>query len=901
MKIKKIVVCLFLASFFVFLFLATIFGAGGFVGEFGRGFSYFNNSVFGILAPVWPILLLYPLYLYGKYGTFSTEHTQYIFAGFLSFFIVICLQALWIDKGGFGQSVIRVLSAIIGTFGIYVLLLAFGIVVWVLFSLQHFLQAIQKLRIAALRFLENFGKKIIQIFKNIKQKIKEKRLQKSSSYNTDHDFFQRDFKEQKLESPIDFVEKNTDEGERFLDIEPKVRVFYDIKVGKPKENTEVREYIGGEDNSLEIVQNHDYVKEVLERNKREAQKQIALISEQTKNQKTRDEDFLSAQAAPKPLVQDLHSKTPQSPQKDTQFFKRQEDLQRNTQDFGSSIKQNTTSNTMQSVEKNTKSSNSEDSIDPSLDFIVPSNNLDNTQSDLKEEKFEINTSDISENSTADFTPKVARKSKIQILKEVSQNTMLLEDLEKGGMQKPQNYSLPSLDLLTKPPLQNCEIDEEEIDMKAQNLIEKLKTFKIEGDVTTICTGPLISTFEFKPAGHVKVSRISNLSDDLAMTLSAQSIRIQAPIPGKNVVGIEIPNTQSQIVYMREILESEIFKQSASPLTLALGKDIAGNPFVTDLKKLPHLLVAGTTGSGKSVGINAMILSLLYRNSPDSLRLIMVDPKMVEFSLYEDIPHLLTPIITDAKKAISALNQATKEMEKRYKMMQELKVKTIESYNQKCKAVGLEPFAYLVIIIDELADLMMTGGKDAEMPIIRIAQMGRACGMHLIVATQRPSADVVTGLIKTNLPSRIAFKVSNKIDSRVVIDMEGAQSLLGKGDMLFALGGSNVTRIHAPWSSEGEIERIVESIKMQREVVYDEEFDLEGRELIEQNFEGSNVDSTELQRAKEVILTYGISSTSNLQRRMGVGYNKAANLVEELERQGFLSAPDAKGKRSIIGR
>ncbi|STP12471.1 cell division protein [Helicobacter mustelae] len=502
-----------------------------------------------------------------------------------------------------------------------------------------------------------------------------------------------------------------------------------------------------------------------------------------------------------------------------------------------------------------------------------------------------------QNSLKDsFSREFVYKSKFQILTEVSENAQMLEGLEKGEREKPRDYVLPSLELLSKPPLQEASINEEEIDKKAQNLLEKLNTFKIDGDVVSICSGPLISTFEFKPATHIKVNRICSLSDDLAMALSAQSIRIQAPIPGKNVVGIEIPNSSFQTVYMREILESEIFQTSASPLALALGKDIAGNPFVADLKKLPHLLVAGTTGSGKSVGVNAMILSMLYRNSPDHLRLIMIDPKQVEFSLYEDIPHLLTPIITDPKKAITALNQAIREMESRFGMMRQIKVKNIENYNQKCKSLGLPPLPYLVIIIDELADLMMTGGKEAETPIIRIAQMGRASGMHLIIATQRPSADVVTGLIKTNLPSRIAFKVSNKIDSRVVIDTEGAQSLLGRGDMLFSLGGGMLTRIHAPWSSEEEIEAIVSEIKAQREVEYDQDFDVEGRELLP-SIEGND----DLARAKEIILSTGKTSISFLQRQMGVGYNKAANCIEELERQGFLSAEDAKGRRSIIGR
>ncbi len=489
-----------------------------------------------------------------------------------------------------------------------------------------------------------------------------------------------------------------------------------------------------------------------------------------------------------------------------------------------------------------------------------------------------------------------------IVHELSENKEHLESLEKGQIQKPHDYRLPRLELLAPNPSSKGEVDENELDSKIQNLLAKLKMFKIDGDIVRTYSGPLVSTFEFRPAEHIKVRSILALSDDLAMAMAAQSIRIQAPIPGKNVVGIEIPNMKIDTIYMREILESEVFQNSASPLTLALGKDIVGKAFVTDLKRLPHLLIAGTTGSGKSVGVNAMIVSLLYRNSPENLKFIMIDPKMVEFSMYEDIPHLLTPIITDPKKAISALGAAVREMERRYRLMSTLKVKTIESYNQKCIEHGEKSFAYLVIIIDELADLMMTGGKEAEFPITRIAQMGRACGIHLIVATQRPSADVVTGIIKTNLPSRIAFRVSNKIDSRVVIDIEGAQSLLGRGDMLFTPPGQGgVIRLHAPWTSEKEIESIVSEIKAQRTCEYDDEFLLEEKEALDTSMPNMNIeDNADLLRAKEIILNDRKTSVSYLQRRMGVGFNKAANIIEQLENQGFLSTPNAKGVREILG-
>ncbi|GHP29792.1 DNA translocase FtsK [Helicobacter pylori] len=485
-----------------------------------------------------------------------------------------------------------------------------------------------------------------------------------------------------------------------------------------------------------------------------------------------------------------------------------------------------------------------------------------------------------------------------MVKELSENKEILDGLDYGEVQKPKDYELPTTQLLNALCLKDTSLDENEIDQKIQDLLSKLRTFKIDGDIIRTYSGPIVTTFEFRPAPNVKVSRILGLSDDLAMTLCAESIRIQAPIKGKDVVGIEIPNSQSQTIYLREILESELFQKSSSPLTLALGKDIVGNPFITDLKKLPHLLIAGTTGSGKSVGVNAMILSLLYKNPPDQLKLVMIDPKMVEFSIYADIPHLLTPIITDPKKAIGALQSVAKEMERRYSLMSEHKVKTIDSYNEQAPNNGTEAFPYLIVVIDELADLMMTGGKEAEFPIARIAQMGRASGLHLIVATQRPSVDVVTGLIKTNLPSRVSFRVGTKIDSKVILDTDGAQSLLGRGDMLFTPPGSNgLVRLHAPFATEDEIKKIVDFIKAQKAVEYDKDFLLEESRmpLDTPNYQGDDI----LERAKAVILEKKITSTSFLQRQLKIGYNQAATITDELEAQGFLSPRNAKGNREIL--
>ena len=493
-------------------------------------------------------------------------------------------------------------------------------------------------------------------------------------------------------------------------------------------------------------------------------------------------------------------------------------------------------------------------------------------------------------------------SGVEILNEVAENKKLLDQIERGKVEKPKDFVLPPLKFLNDPPKRSHNINEAEIDQQISNLLDKLRKFKIDGDVVRTYTGPIVTTFEFRPAPHIKVSKILTLQDDLAMALKAQTIRIQAPIPGKDVVGIEVPNQNLETIYLKEILESEVFKNASSPLTMALGKDIVGAPFVTDLKKLPHLLIAGTTGSGKSVGINAMLLSLLYRNSPQTLRLMMIDPKMLEFSIYNDIPHLLTPVITEAKKAITALSNMVAEMERRYKIMSQTRTKNIESYNEKMKSEGGEQFPYIVVIIDELADLMMTSGKDVELYIGRLAQMARASGIHLIVATQRPSVDVVTGLIKANLPSRISYRVGQRIDSKVILDQMGAESLLGRGDMLFTPPGSpGVIRLHAPFASEKEIETIVNFLKEQQDVIYDEKFLAE---------EGSSAGSTagalgeeeldELyEEAKEIILSEQKTSISYLQRRLKIGYNKAANIIEQMEKMGVLSPVNAKGQREIL--
>jgi len=499
-------------------------------------------------------------------------------------------------------------------------------------------------------------------------------------------------------------------------------------------------------------------------------------------------------------------------------------------------------------------------------------------------------------------PEELEQHKPQIISEVEENKKLLDEIEKGEQSKPKDYRLPPLKMLATPTKKSRQVNESEIDKKISDLLEKLKRFKIDGDVIRTYSGPVVTTFEFKPAPHVKVSKILTLQDDLAMALRAKTIRIQAPVPGKDVVGIEVPNAKIDTIYLKEILESEIFMKASSPLTIALGKDIVGNPFVTDLKKLPHLLIAGTTGSGKSVGINAMLLSLLYRNSPDTLRLLMIDPKMLEFSIYNEIPHLLTPVITKPKQAIIAISNMVNEMERRYQIMSQSKTKNIENYNEKAKKLGLDTFPYIVVIIDELADLMMNSGKEVEFYIARLAQMARASGIHLLVATQRPSVDVVTGLIKANLPSRISYKVGQKVDSKIILDAMGAESLLGRGDMLFTPpGSSGLIRLHAPFASEDEIEAVVEYLKKQRPPSYNESFlkqsDTESSSSNEENISG---DIDELfEDAKAIVQNEQKCSISYIQRRLQIGYNRASRIVEQLETMGILSAQNTKGQREIL--
>jgi S-DNA-T family DNA segregation ATPase FtsK/SpoIIIE len=550
--------------------------------------------------------------------------------------------------------------------------------------------------------------------------------------------------------------------------------------------------------------------------------------------------------------------------------------------------------------KEQKEEKEEEKIDIVEDIDTPTYLRDKEKHEDKKDIVEVKKDENKHTTILDIAKDVKEQKNAIIVDELEENKKLLEGIEKGKVQKPKNFKLPSVNFLQKPNKISLNVDETEVDDKIRYLIDKLAHFKIDGDVVRTYAGPVVSTFEFKPAANVKVSKILNLQDDLAMALSAETIRIQAPIPGKDVVGIEIPNDTVDTIFLRELLDSKLFKDSSSPLTIALGKDIVGKPFITDLKKLPHLLIAGTTGSGKSVGINAMILSLLYKNSPDQLRLLMIDPKMLEFSIYNDIPHLLTPVITKPKQAIVALNNMVSEMERRYERMSETRTKNIENYNEKVEKEGGEHFPYIVVIIDELSDLMMTSGKDVEHSIARLAQMARASGIHLVVATQRPSVDVVTGLIKANLPSRISYRVGQKIDSKIILDQMGAESLLGRGDMLFTPpGATGLVRLHAPWSTETEIEEIVEFIKSQREPNYDKSFLVEENETDSSGAKESYEELDPLyEEAKNIILTDKKTSISYLQRKLQIGYNRSARVIEQLEGEGVLSAPNAKGIREI---
>ncbi|GAA8161916.1 DNA translocase FtsK [Helicobacter pylori] len=856
MKSKKLYLALIIGVLLAFLTLSSWLGNSGLVGRFGVWFAAINKKYFGYLSFInlpylaWVLFLLYKTK--NPFTEIVLEKTLGHLLGILS---LLFLQSSLLNQGEIGNSARLFLRPFIGDFGLYALIMLMVVISYlILFKLPPksvFYPYINKTQ----SLLKEIYKQCLQAFSpnfSLKKEGFENTPSDSQKKETNNDKEKENLKE----NPINENHKTPNE-ESFLAIPtPYNTTLNDLK---PQEGlVQISSHppthytIYPKKNRFDDLSNP--TNPTLKETKQETKEREPTPTKETLTPTTLKpatlKPIISAPVMPAsvPIIENdnktENQKTPNHP-------KKEESPQENVQEEMIEEKEN-----------------------------------------LKEEEKEAQ-------NAPNFSPLAPTSTKKPVMvKELSENKEILDGLDYGEVQKPKDYELPTTQLLNAVCLKETSLDENEIDQKIQDLLSKLRTFKIDGDIIRTYSGPIVTTFEFRPAPNVKVSRILGLSDDLAMTLCAESIRIQAPIKGKDVVGIEIPNSQSQIIYLREILESELFQKSSSPLTLALGKDIVGNPFITDLKKLPHLLIAGTTGSGKSVGVNAMILSLLYKNPPDQLKLVMIDPKMVEFSIYTDIPHLLTPIITDPKKAIGALQSVAKEMERRYSLMSEYKVKTIDSYNEQAPNNGVEAFPYLIVVIDELADLMMTGGKEAEFPIARIAQMGRASGLHLIVATQRPSVDVVTGLIKTNLPSRVSFRVGTKIDSKVILDTDGAQSLLGRGDMLFTPPGTNgLVRLHAPFATEDEIKKIVDFIKAQKEVEYDKDFLLEESRmpLDTPNYQGDDI----LERAKAVILEKKITSTSFLQRQLKIGYNQAATITDELEAQGFLSPRNAKGNREIL--
>ena len=502
---------------------------------------------------------------------------------------------------------------------------------------------------------------------------------------------------------------------------------------------------------------------------------------------------------------------------------------------------------------------------------------------------------------------------------------------------PGDYELPSEELLQQVPEgQGFYMSQERLEQNADLLESVLEDFGVKGEIIHVRPGPVVTLYEFEPAPGVKSSRVIGLADDIARSMSAISARV-AVVPGRNVIGIELPNETRETVYFRELIESDGFRNTSCNLALCLGKTIGGEPVIAELAKMPHLLVAGTTGSGKSVAINTMILSLLYRLKPEECRLIMVDPKMLELSIYDGIPHLLTPVVTDPKKAVTALKWAVREMEDRYRKMARLGVRNIDGYNQRAavardkgevvvmqvqtgfekgtgaplfedQEIDLAPMPYIVVIVDEMADLMMVAGKEIEGAIQRLAQMARAAGIHLIMATQRPSVDVITGTIKANFPTRISFQVTSKIDSRTILGEQGAEQLLGQGDMLHMAGGGRIARVHGPFVSDAEVEHVVNHLKAQGRPEYletvtaDEEEELpevDDSPVFDKSGMGAEDSDNLYDEAVKVVLRDKKCSTSYIQRRLGIGYNRAASIVERMEQEGIVGEPNHVGKREII--
>jgi S-DNA-T family DNA segregation ATPase FtsK/SpoIIIE len=481
------------------------------------------------------------------------------------------------------------------------------------------------------------------------------------------------------------------------------------------------------------------------------------------------------------------------------------------------------------------------------------------------------------------------------------------------MAVPGEFKLPPLELLDEiPKTGDSQVQKESLRMNALRLEGKLRDFGVDGEVVEIVPGPVITMYEFKPAPGIKISKVASLADDLALNLRASNIRIVAPIPGKSAIGIEIPNNKRRLVTLKEILSSQTFQDSPYRLTVALGVDIVGQPVITDLAKMPHLLVAGATGTGKSVSINAMINSILFEATPEMVRFVMIDPKRIELSPYQDIPHLLHPVVNDPKEATKALRWAVDEMERRYSLLSDIGVRNIEAYNRKVKKgkgpavsgtaeVAEEHLPYIVIIIDELADLMMVSSREVEESLARLAQMARAAGIHLILATQRPSVDVLTGIIKANFPTRVSFQVSSRVDSRTILDVMGAEQLLGDGDMLFLPPGvAKLTRIHGAYVSEDEVKRVASFLKRQMKPDYDTS--IVADITLEQEVEELGGEKDEKYHdAVELVYQTGQASISMVQRKLRVGYNRAARMIEAMEKEGIVGPSDGSKPREVFRR
>ena len=501
--------------------------------------------------------------------------------------------------------------------------------------------------------------------------------------------------------------------------------------------------------------------------------------------------------------------------------------------------------------------------------------------------------------------------------------------------KQAEYKLPIIDLLQNrsKELDNFKISKASLKHSSKSLLKIMEDYSVHGNISEVKVGPVVTLYEFEPAAGIKTARVVGLSDDIARSMSSASARI-APISGKTTIGIELPNKNRQTIYFREMLESREYQNNQSNLPMILGKNIGGAPIIVDLATMPHLLIAGTTGSGKSVGVNAMILSLLYRLTPKECRFIMIDPKMLELSIYNNIPHLLSPVVTDPKKAVITLRWVVQEMEERYKLLAAVNVRNISGYNEKIEdavknkktlsrvaQTGIDPetgeitmedveielkkLPFIVVIVDEMADLMLVAGKDIEVSIQRLAQMARAAGIHIIMATQRPSVDVITGIIKANFPTRISFQVTSRIDSRTILGIQGAEQLLGKGDMIYMSGGSKMTRVHGPFCSDEEVEKVVNFIKDQNykcegQISFD---DMQEKDIsLSQSLsnETGNKDDDLYKKAVQIVLKDKKTSISYVQRQLRIGYNKSANLIERMEQEGILSPANSSGKREIIG-